>query len=53
MLEVGLCKSCGDAYDAAEIDDGYCLGCSPEESRQLPSDVREFIAMRMDVLDAE
>ena len=53
MLEVGLCEACGTAYDREEIDDGYCLGCSPEEARQLPSDVREFIASKMDVLEAE
>ena len=52
-MDIGLCKSCGGAYDPEEIDDGYCLGCSPEEARQLPSDVREFIASKMDVLDAE
>jgi hypothetical protein len=29
-MNIGLCKSCGTAFDPAEIDDGYCLGCQPD-----------------------
>jgi hypothetical protein len=29
-MNIGLCKSCGDAYDAEEVNDGYCLNCAPD-----------------------
>ena len=29
-MNIGLCKSCGNAFDMDEINDGFCLDCAPD-----------------------
>jgi hypothetical protein len=35
-MKVDLCQSCGSAFDADEITDGYCYNCSPDSGEEAP-----------------
>ena len=34
-MRVDLCQSCGSAFDADEINDGFCLLCQPDAGAVL------------------
>ncbi len=42
MMKFNLCKSCGNAYDADEIRDGYCLFCAPDEQTISIDDIGDL-----------
>jgi hypothetical protein len=50
-MKVDLCQSCGSAFDADEINDGFCLMCQPEPIDSGITNFGKFINSKLEILE--